>query len=142
MIISTPELADQLRLAVGRLARQLRRRSAGGLTPSQRSVLASLTRDGPMTMSRLADAEGISRPSITGIVGRLVERDLIRRVPDPNDGRQSLAQVTPAGEAAVMKGREERTAFLVQRLEGLTDAERTTLSEAAALMRRLVEEES
>lgn len=141
MISATTETADQLRLAVGRLARRLRTQSAGGLTPSQRSVLASLMRHGPLTMGRLADIEGISRPSITGIVGRLAERGLVRRVPDPTDGRQMLAEVTADGDAAVRRGREERTAFLVQRMERLDDEERDVLARAAVLMRRMVEED-
>jgi len=79
-------LADRLRLAIGRLARRLRQHSVGGLTPSQRSVLATLDRHGPMTMSRLAEIETISAPSVTGIISRLAEKELVERRPNPKTG--------------------------------------------------------
>jgi DNA-binding MarR family transcriptional regulator len=138
--VNVEELADSLRLAVGRLARQLRQQSQGGLTPSQRSVLATLFRHGPVTMGVLAEFEGISRPSTTGIVSRLQERGLVERRDDADDGRCAVVGLTPSGSAEVERRRSKRTAFLVQRLEGLDDDERAALAAAIPLLDRLLDD--
>jgi len=138
--VTTEELADSLRLAVGRLARQLRQQSLGGLTPSQRSILATLFRHGPVTMGGLAEFEGISRPSTTGIVSRLEGRGLVERRDDAHDGRCAVVCLTPDGTAEVVRRRSERTAFLVQRMERLDDSERGGLAAAIPLLDRLLDD--
>lgn len=138
---STVALADQLRLSVGRLARRLRQQSRGGLTPSQRSILATLDRRGPMTMGGLADSERISPPSATGIVGRLEESGLVERRPHPDDRRCAVVDLTTEGKELLEGGRRERTAYLAQRLEHLTADEREVLSQVTAILDRLAEPE-
>jgi DNA-binding MarR family transcriptional regulator len=139
--VSSVDLAHSLRLAVGRLARRLRQRTLGGLTPSQLSVLASLGRQGAMTLSALAENEGVAGSSISGIVTRLADKGLVRRVPHPEDGRSSLVELSEAGRTVLEKGRGERTAFLAARLQRLSAEERETLAVAVEILGRLGEEE-
>ena len=134
-------LADRLRLSVGRLARRLRQQSLGGLTPSQRSTLATLGNHGPMTMGRLARIESISRPSATGIVSRLLEQGLVDRRPHPDDGRAMLVGLSSAGTAVLEQGKRERTAVLAEYLDTLDDHERSVLDEAIGILNRLVDSE-
>lgn len=134
-------LADRLRLAVGRLARRLRQQSLGGLTPSQRSVLATLHRHGAITMSQLAEVEVISRPSATGIVQRLLDQGLVERHPHPDDGRSTVIGLSNAGAEMLERGRRERTAVLATRIEALSQEERAVLDRAVEVLYRLVEEE-
>ncbi|HEX2153027.1 MAG TPA: MarR family transcriptional regulator [Acidimicrobiia bacterium] len=133
-------LADRLRLAVGRLARRLRQQSLGGLTPSQRSVLATLDRHGATTMSQLAELEAISRPSATGITQRLLDQGLVERNPHPDDGRSAVILISAAGRRMLERGRRERTAVLAKGIEALSHDERRTLEEALEVLDRLLEE--
>jgi len=135
------DLAHSVRLVVGRLARRLRQRTLGGLTPSQLSVLASLSRQGPLTLGDLAETEGVAPASISGIVGRLVDKRLVDRVPNPVDRRSTLVEMTQEGRKVLEKGRSERTAFLASRLERLGREEREILAQAVAILGRLGEEE-
>lgn len=139
-MLTTEVLAERFRVSVGRLARRLRQQSLGGLTPSQSSVLATLDRHGPMSMSRLAEHEAIAKPSATGIVGRLIERGLVDRKPDPADGRSSIVEVTPEGVDAIEERRRERTAYLARRIESLDEADREVLERAVVLLETMVEE--
>lgn len=134
-------MADRLRLSVGRLARRLRQQSLGGLTPSQRSVLATLDRCGPVTMGRLAEIERISRPAATGITSRLAEGGLVQRRSNPDDRRSALVYLTGKGKAVLDQGREERTAYLAIRVDELSADERRLLGEAIDVLDRLVGEE-
>jgi DNA-binding MarR family transcriptional regulator len=135
------DLAHSIRLVVGRLARRLRQRTLGGLTPSQLSVLASLSRQGPLTLGVLAETEGVAPASISGIVGRLVDKGLVDRVPNPVDRRSTLVEMTEEGRKVLEKGRSERTAFLASRLERLGREEREILAQAVAILGRMGEEE-
>lgn len=137
----TLELAAHLRLVVGRLARRLRQQSLGGLTPSQRSVLATLGTYGPITLGHLAEIEGISRPSVSGITQRLCERGLIERSRHPHDARSSMVRLRKVGTEALEESRRERTAFLAERLSGLSSSDQRTLAEAVEILDRLVDGE-
>lgn len=140
-MLTSASLAERLRVAVGRLARRLRQQSLGGLTPSQSAILSSLDRRGPMSMSRLARFEAISRPSATGIVSRLIDKGFVVRSDDPEDGRAAIVAITPAASALLEQRRQERTAFLARRIEALSDEEQLTLAKAAELIERITAEE-
>lgn len=140
-MLTSASLAERLRVAVGRLARRLRQHSLGGLTPSQSAILSSLDRRGPMSMSRLAKFEAISRPSATGIVSRLIDKGLVERSGDPEDGRSAIVSITPAASALLERRRQERTAFLARRIDSLSDEEQLILARAAELIERITAEE-
>ena len=135
---STADLATEVRLLVGRLARRLRQEAAGGLTPSQLSALASVDRLGPLQLGDLARVEAVAPPTLTRAVARLEQRGLLRRRPDPADRRAALVETTPAGRRALKDVRGARTAFLVQRLETLDPADRAVVAAAVRLLGRLL----
>lgn len=139
-MLTTASLADRLRVSVARLARRLRQLSMGGLTPSQASILSTLDRHGPLVMGEIAAHEGISKPSATGIVGRLLERGLVGKTADPDDGRFSIVEVTPAGERLLEARRQERTAHLAGWIEELDESDRAVLERAVVLLERMIED--
>lgn len=67
------------------------------------NVLAGLseTPEGALRMSVLAALADGSLPRLSQVVARLERRGLVRRTPDPDDGRYTLAVLTGAGCAAV-----------------------------------------
>lgn len=91
-------------------------------------------------MSQLADHERISRPSATGIVGRLVEKGLLRQEQDAQDGRARVVRPTPAGSALVDRGRHERTAFLAQELARLDAEEFATVARATEILTAMLDD--
>ena len=111
------------------------------LTPSQRSMLASLEHHGPLRMGELASIEKISAPSISGIVGRLEDRGLVAREADPKDARSTLVRSTPEASSILNTVRQQRSAFLASRMETLTEAEVTTLIDATELLKRLASDQ-
>jgi DNA-binding MarR family transcriptional regulator len=135
------DIASSLRLTVGRLSRRLRQESLGDLTPSQRSVLFTLDREGPLRMGQLADLERITPPSLTGIVSRLEQRGLVAREPNPEDARSTVVCATDAAHDLLVATRRLRTAFLATRLARMTTAEVETLSRAVDLLDRITEDD-
>ena len=55
--------------------------------------------DEPQTVRGLAQHLAVSKPAITRGLDRLEELDLVRRIPDPKDGRSVVAQRTSNGAA-------------------------------------------
>jgi DNA-binding MarR family transcriptional regulator len=80
---------------------QLQRDS--GLSHFEYTVLAGLSEmpGGSLRMSVLAALADGSLPRLSQVVARLERRGLVRRTPDPDDGRYTLATLTDAGRAVV-----------------------------------------
>jgi DNA-binding MarR family transcriptional regulator len=134
------ELAARLRLTVMRLARRLRQQAPAGVTPSQLSVLATLSIGGPMTLGALAEAERVRPPTMTRIVAALEEDGLIERKSDPDDRRRASIELTEPGRRLVTTSRSRKTAYLAERLRDLSEEERATLARAADVLEEILEE--
>lgn len=132
------ELAARLRVAVARLARQLRQRTMGGLTPSQLSCLTSVEQMEPVRLADLAAREAVAPPTLTRIVAALIELGMVERQPDPDDARAALITATGIGHDALRSIREERTAFLVDRLHALPEEDQRRLPSLVDLLEHLV----
>jgi DNA-binding MarR family transcriptional regulator len=63
-------------------------------------VLFQLRR-GPMTLSQLAEANGVDAPYATLIVDKLEAHGLVERQPHPEDRRRKLVALTAAGHEAI-----------------------------------------
>jgi DNA-binding MarR family transcriptional regulator len=132
-------LAGQLRLALARTARRLRREAASELSATLTAALATIERHGPLTPSEVARREGIQRPSATKVISRLEAEALIERTADPADGRSSLLTVSVAGRELLRESRTRKDVFLAERLRALPAEDRATLERAAVLLEQLLE---
>jgi DNA-binding MarR family transcriptional regulator len=90
-------LAAVLELLPGVLDTQLRRDA--DLTHFEYFLLAMLSEapDRTLRMTSLAQRTNATLPRLSHVVRRLEDRGLVRRVPCPDDGRATNAQLTPAG---------------------------------------------
>lgn len=138
---SEAELASRLRLAVTRLARRLRTQLPGELSPSQLATLSTVERLGPITLGELSTAERVKPPTMTKIVACLEEQGLVSRTVDQSDRRVARVEATPSGLAFLDDSRQQKDAYLAQRLRTLSGDDRTALEAAAAVLERILEEE-
>jgi len=132
------ELASRLRLSVTRLHRRLRQHSAGSLTQSQASALASIGQLGSPTLGALASRESVQPPSMTRIVGALEALGHVSRVVDPSDRRVTRVTLTPKGIQVLDRSRSLKNAFLARQLHCLAPGERQALADLTILLERLV----
>jgi len=134
------EAAEQLRKIVGRLARTLRLTHAdGSLPPSQREVLATIVRSGPLRLSELAEEEGINPTTLSRILGHLENSGLVARRPDKADARVVHVSATEGGRALHEEMRSERTDALFYALGQLSVDQRKLILEALPAFETLVE---
>ena len=134
-------LAAELHALSGKLKRRLREQaSAGDLTPSQTAVLAHLDRDGPTTVTALAQAEGVRSQSMGATIAVLEAAGLVKGSPDPQDGRQTILSLTPACRDLFRSGRAARHDWLLRAIQTkLTPLEREQVASAMKLLNRLVD---
>jgi DNA-binding MarR family transcriptional regulator len=131
------ELAAHLRLAIGRLHRQLRLNDGGELSPTQVACLVAIERNGPIAFGDLAALEHLAPPTITAVVAKLEHLGFVDRRKDPADGRVSLATITETGRTYLGDSRARRTAWLVDALEQLAPADLRRLAAAVDVVEKV-----
>jgi DNA-binding MarR family transcriptional regulator len=132
------EVAGRLRLTAFRLTRLLRQQDTEGLAPTLSAALATIVRDGPLTLGELAAREHVAPPSITKAVEKLVAAGLATRAPDETDRRVVRVTATAAGRRRVAQNRSRRTAWLAGRLTDLSPADLAKLAAATDVLERLI----
>jgi len=132
-------LAEALRGPLLRVSRKLRQEAQkAGLSVQDALILGHIRKHPGVGVSELADADQISRPTMSAHVKRLEAAGWLTRSDDAEDGRRSGLAVTPAGGRKREAIQRLRNDWLAARLARLTDAERQQLADAAAPLLRLV----
>jgi DNA-binding MarR family transcriptional regulator len=77
------------------------------IQPAQYPLLAALDRDGPMTVSDLVEALGVSQPGVTRNVTRLADMGLVETAKGRSDQRHKTVALTKAGRQAVQLSKRD-----------------------------------
>ena len=136
--MTTEGLVEDLIAATGQLLRRMRAESNPvGLTWSQAVALARLEKSGTMTTADLARAEGVKPQSMGATMSGLEKDGLVERQPHPTDGRQALYHLTKHGIETQVQHRLRKREWLASAIANLDEQERTSLSVALEVFRRL-----
>jgi DNA-binding MarR family transcriptional regulator len=136
------EVANRLRPALLKLARELRREShALGVRAGHVTLLIQIHRKQGIGVNELAALERMSPPAMSGYIARLEKAGLVRRTPDPRDRRRQGLSVTAEGERVLRSVKSRRTAWLAARLKRLEPEEVAALDAAVEPLLRLLEDE-
>lgn len=118
-----------------------------GLTPAQFDIVATLGNTPGMPLKELGEKSLITKGTLTGVVDRLTDKQLVRRVASPSDGRSQIVQLTKRGEALFARTFPEHLthmerAFVELSPDDLANLEKTLrrLREAFATARNRMEE--
>jgi DNA-binding MarR family transcriptional regulator len=136
--LPTTELASALRLSLLRAARRIRsQRVNTAATLSQLSALATVRKCGPLSAGEVAAIERVQPPSMTKILAALEASGWVVRAAHPEDRRQSIISITPAGRALLEAETRARDEWLSKRLVEFSEAELQILRDAVAVLDRL-----
>jgi DNA-binding MarR family transcriptional regulator len=108
-----------------------------GVSGAQVFVLEKLAEEPGQSVTRLAESTLTSKPAVSVVVSKLVERGLVRRKPSSSDGRSVVLDITAAGRRALEGAPESPAGRVVAALRRLPRAE---LAEMARLLEHLVGE--
>lgn len=119
------EEIDRLsRRMVGDLERRDRKLAAPlDLTPAQAHTLETLEELGETAMNGLADAMRVHGTTMTRMMDTLVERQLVERVPDPQDRRVVRVRLSSEGREVVATLRRVKREMMVASLREMSAAE-------------------
>jgi DNA-binding MarR family transcriptional regulator len=108
---------------------QIQVKSGNTLEPPVFTCLAKLIAYGPMRSGALAEAMCADPSTVSRQVAVLVERGLVRREADPNDGRISVLAATDLGISMAAESKGRRNAMLTKVMCDWTDDEREVFAD-------------
>lgn len=130
-------MSDELRMICMRISRRTRFENVESVAPHQFSVLCKLQGQ-PLTIGALADAECVSRPSMTRTVDALAADGYLVRVADDHDRRRTWVHLTEKGREVVTQTKRSRDVWMNERIAQLSDEECAVLARASEILGRVV----
>ena len=102
------------------------------VTPTQFAALAKLDDLGSVSQNQLGRLTRMDPATVSGVIGRLIVRGLVRQSPDARDARLVLLALTPSGRAAVLEMKAAAAEVSRRTLEPLKPGEADALLRALA----------
>ena len=135
-------LANRLRPALLRLNRELRREIHSlGVTGGQVSLLIKVQKEPGIGIRELAQWERMSTPGMSKYVARLEAAGLVRRRA-LDDRRRVGLELTQTGSHVLSSVKRRRTAWLAERLRGLSPDELDAVDAAVEPLLKLLQVEA
>lgn len=132
-------LADRLHSLAIHLLRRIRRGDeAAGLSAPRLSALSVVIYRGPLSLTELARAEGVTAPTMTRLVQALVKAGLVEKTVNASDNRVVELRATADGRRTLDIARAERLAAMRVLLERLTPDEAAVVERAVASLEPLL----
>jgi DNA-binding MarR family transcriptional regulator len=111
------------------------------LTGPQLVCLRAIVEGTPITPSALAREVSLSQATITGIVDRLVKRDLVERRRDDADRRRVLLAPTPAGQQTAANAPSPLQDTFAANLARLDEGDQREIADVLERVVRMMEAE-
>jgi DNA-binding MarR family transcriptional regulator len=102
-------------------------------------VLGLIVHRGPLSLADLADLEGLNPTMLSRVVGRLLELELIRRIPDPADLRSASVVATKSGQETDRRVKAQRAAVVSECVDELPGEQEQALIAALPALEALAE---
>jgi MarR family transcriptional regulator, 2-MHQ and catechol-resistance regulon repressor len=99
------------------------------LTPAQFDVIATLGNTNGLSMGEIGEKTLITKGTLTGVIDRLIQKQLVvREVPEDNR-RSVIVQLTPQGQQIFEQSFPSHIAHLKERFDRLQPTEVETLTD-------------
>jgi MarR family transcriptional regulator, 2-MHQ and catechol-resistance regulon repressor len=106
-----------------------------GLTPPQFDIVATLGNTPGMSAKELGEKTLITKGTLTGVVDRLADKKLVRRIASPSDGRSQIVQLTTQGEKLFARIFPAHLAHMERAFAQLSQKELTGMTESLSRLR-------
>ena len=106
----------------------------------QFSLLMHLYHKGSCGVTDFSHHSGVSNAAASQLIGRLVDKQLVDRVEDPNDRRTKHLTLTPKGQLLVTKSIAERYRWVEALTARFSPAELQVITQALPILLRCLNE--
>jgi DNA-binding MarR family transcriptional regulator len=131
---------DTIPLVMRFIRADMRAHSAASLSIPQLRSLAFLNRNPGASLSDLADHLGVTCATASATVERLVQRNLVQRIDDPQERRRVLLNLTEEGRHQLKQSQDQTRAHIADLLERLTPEQISHIEEGLALLKNVFEQ--
>jgi DNA-binding MarR family transcriptional regulator len=131
------EISEGLPLRAATLSRLFLGHSSLGITRTEAGVLQALAAQ-PRRITELASREGVTQPAITLLINRLEDRGWVGRLPDAEDRRAVLVELSAEGRRVFDRLRAEYRALLHEEMATLPARDVRTLARAIEILDVLI----
>ena len=128
-------LLDVMPAVMRTIRTRMRAEASVELSVVQFRALARASRSGAASVSEIAEHVGLTLPSASKLVERLVRRGYLRRSASPRDRRVTLVASTRKGHRALESARRAARRQLTALLQGLNCTQRAHVMTALAALR-------
>ncbi|MBW4481929.1 MAG: MarR family transcriptional regulator [Tildeniella torsiva UHER 1998/13D] len=143
-VLNSTQCAADIMTAVPAVTRFLRagirRHGKPHLSLSQLRVLYFLRRRSQSSLSEVADYLDVTRPTMSAMVERLVQRGLVNRISDPAERRRIILTLTPKGTAEMERVYDATLQTVADRLATLPAADLQQVQAGLAILGDLFDE--
>ena len=130
-----------LLVSMHRIVRHLRRnRTTTVMHPTQFLALMLIADEQPIRIGEIATRVPCSQPTATTTVAALEQAGLVRREPDPVDGRATAVVLTEAGAATVQASGQQAADELSNLLHRLPEADQALVLKAGEALSRMADD--
>ncbi|MFC6161427.1 MarR family winged helix-turn-helix transcriptional regulator [Kribbella jiaozuonensis] len=130
-----------LLVSMHRIVRHLRRsRTTTVMHPTQFLALMLIADEQPIRIGEIASRVPCSQPTATTTVAALEQAGLVRREPDPVDGRATAVVLTEVGAATVEASGQQAADELSNLLNRLDDTDRALVLKAGQALSRITKD--
>ena len=130
-----------LLVSMHRIVRHLRRsRTTTVMHPTQFLALMLIADEQPIRIGEIATRVPCSQPTATTTVAALEEAGLVRREPDPVDGRATAVVLTEAGAATVQASGQQAADELSHLLDRLPEEDQALVLKAGEALSRMAKD--
>ena len=106
-----------------------------GLTVPQADVIFTLGNTNGLTFKEIGEKTLITKGTLTGVIDRLQQKGLVKRIACPEDRRCTRAALTSRGEKVFERRFPEHVAYMKERFDRLTAAEQREIHAALTKLR-------
>jgi DNA-binding MarR family transcriptional regulator len=133
-------MADDMIITVPALYKWFLRSDGTGINTNlpMYNVLKFVLREGPVSMSAIAQALYYSKQNLTYIVDQLVKEGHVERMPDPSDRRVLKIVITDRGRTFIDENKEILKNRLVEDLSRLSEEDLKSLFKAFADVKKVL----
>jgi DNA-binding MarR family transcriptional regulator len=131
---------DTIPLVMRFIRTNMRANSAASLSIPQLRTLAFLNRSPDASLSDLAEHLGVTCATASATTERLVQRNLVQRIDDPQERRRVLLNITEDGKHQLKQSQDQTRADIGELLTDLTEEQISHIEEGLALLKNVFEQ--